>query len=459
MRKREGMTILLLAALPLLLLAGGVWAQENIAVQRLAEPLGFVATSHTQHLAVAFDQETRQLVGDPINLSPEGNGPFDAVMRRDGSEVWLAGFSGDGIIVIDAHTHTLIQRIGDVGNTPVDIEFNKTGDLAYVSNRDSVDVAVIDTATYQVIDRIPIVSPTITNVDAGRMSLNPCSGELYMVNYFDGQLWRVDPVAKQVTEEIDLGVSLWNPVVSPQADRLYVTDRSRFGDVVHVLDVSGSSFITLTQIPVGDDPWGVDISPNGRLLTVANATDGTITLINTDTLTVTHTITLTVPGSSDQPEPRDVEISADGRFAYAPSLDVGLANDEDAVLIIDLETGEQVDAIKLGATRRPVVVSIAPASPSLDPIPGFGVAGALTVGTAVSFTDSSGNQPTSWQWDFGDGVGSSSEQNPVYSYANPGSYTVTLTATNPCGSQTISQTIEIEAERNVYLPVIKRSEG
>ena len=104
-----------------------------------------------------------------------------------------------------------------------------------------------------------------------------------------------------------------------------------------------------------------------------------------------------------------------------------------------------------------MVVSVAPAAPSLDPIPRFGVVGALTVGTAVHFTDTSGNQPTHWQWDFGDGVGSSSEQNPVYSYANPGSYTVTLTATNHCGSQTVSQTVEIIAEHSVYLPVMKKS--
>jgi len=50
----------------------------------------------------------------------------------------------------------------------------------------------------------------------------------------------------------------------------------------------------------------------------------------------------------------------------------------------------------------------------------------------VSFTDLS-TDATSWQWQFGDGTGSSS-QNPDHTYAQPGSYTVTLTATNACGS-------------------------
>jgi PKD repeat protein len=51
----------------------------------------------------------------------------------------------------------------------------------------------------------------------------------------------------------------------------------------------------------------------------------------------------------------------------------------------------------------------------------------------VNFTDLSSGSPTSWSWDFGDS-GSSSAQNPSHNYASAGTYTVTLTATNSCGS-------------------------
>ncbi len=52
----------------------------------------------------------------------------------------------------------------------------------------------------------------------------------------------------------------------------------------------------------------------------------------------------------------------------------------------------------------------------------------------VDFTDQSTGNPISWSWDFGDGVGTSTEQNPSYTYNNVGNYTVTLTATNAYGS-------------------------
>ncbi|HEQ97927.1 MAG TPA: PKD domain-containing protein [candidate division Zixibacteria bacterium] len=54
----------------------------------------------------------------------------------------------------------------------------------------------------------------------------------------------------------------------------------------------------------------------------------------------------------------------------------------------------------------------------------------------VQFTDMSTGSPTSWSWDFGDGVGTSTVQNPSYTYNNPGTYTVSMTATNDYGSDT-----------------------
>ncbi|MGF7117586.1 chitobiase/beta-hexosaminidase C-terminal domain-containing protein [Methanobacterium oryzae] len=51
----------------------------------------------------------------------------------------------------------------------------------------------------------------------------------------------------------------------------------------------------------------------------------------------------------------------------------------------------------------------------------------------VNFTDTSTNYPLSWLWDFGDGT-TSTEQNPTHTYSKAGTYTVTLTAANPAGS-------------------------
>jgi len=54
----------------------------------------------------------------------------------------------------------------------------------------------------------------------------------------------------------------------------------------------------------------------------------------------------------------------------------------------------------------------------------------------VQFTDLSTAVPTSWSWDFGDG-GTSSDQNPVHIYTNPGNYNVSLNVNNMEGADTI----------------------
>ena len=58
----------------------------------------------------------------------------------------------------------------------------------------------------------------------------------------------------------------------------------------------------------------------------------------------------------------------------------------------------------------------------------------------VEFTDTSGNAPTAWEWNFGDGTANSTEQNPMHTYNGAGLFDVTLTAINAGGS---SSTLKI----------------
>jgi len=70
--------------------------------------------------------------------------------------------------------------------------------------------------------------------------------------------------------------------------------------------------------------------------------------------------------------------------------------------------------------------------------------GTPTSGTApqtVTFTDTSTNSPTSWNWSFGDGsLENSTARNPVHTYASTGIFTVTLNATNHAGSDLFTRT-------------------
>jgi len=69
-------------------------------------------------------------------------------------------------------------------------------------------------------------------------------------------------------------------------------------------------------------------------------------------------------------------------------------------------------------------------------------------GMGVQFTDYSAGQPTSWSWSFpGGSPATSTAQNPFVAYNTPGTYAVTLTATNANGtdSQTFTNYITINS--------------
>ncbi|MEZ4799158.1 MAG: PKD domain-containing protein [Flavobacteriales bacterium] len=58
----------------------------------------------------------------------------------------------------------------------------------------------------------------------------------------------------------------------------------------------------------------------------------------------------------------------------------------------------------------------------------------ICIGETVQFQNQSSGNPTSWEWNFGDGSNTSPSQNPSHTYAAVGTYNVTLTVSNGFGT-------------------------
>jgi len=83
-------------------------------------------------------------------------------------------------------------------------------------------------------------------------------------------------------------------------------------------------------------------------------------------------------------------------------------------------------------------------SQSSAPVAGFTSVQIFT----VNFTDTSTNTPTSWDWDFGDETTHGDTANPTHTYAEAGTYTVVLTATNAEGSDEYSFDVTVGGSGN-----------
>ena len=103
-------------------------------------------------------------------------------------------------------------------------------------------------------------------------------------------------------------------------------------------------------------------------------------------------------------------------------------------------------------THTFIVVNGSPATPPVTAAFGFNP-GTPSTGQNVSFTDQSTGSPTSWQWSFGDGL-TSSLQNPTHVYALPGTYTVTLTATNAVSSSSSTRGVTVVSSAVPYRALV-----
>jgi M6 family metalloprotease-like protein len=80
-----------------------------------------------------------------------------------------------------------------------------------------------------------------------------------------------------------------------------------------------------------------------------------------------------------------------------------------------------------------IIVLPDPPAAEFSAAPSMGV-----VPLQVSFSDASAGDPTGWAWDFGDGA-TATAQHPGHEYAEVGTYTVSLTASNAGGSDTATK--------------------
>ncbi len=209
-----------------------------------------------------------------------------------------------------------------------------------------------------------------------------------------------------------------------------------------------ASFNASGGVPAYTFAW---LPSGGSLNTASGLTAGNYTCTVTDangcTLAQTFTITQPTPISIVMGETDENCTNADGTATASPSGGVAgytylwAPTGQTLQTAVNLSGGSYTctvtDANGCTASNTILVNSI---GCSLPPVASF-VGSPTTVcsGGSVAFTDQSTNTPTSWAWTFTGGTPSTSNaQNPSIVYNTPGSYAVSLTATNGNGNNTVT---------------------
>ena len=120
---------------------------------------------------------------------------------------------------------------------------------------------------------------------------------------------------------------------------LYVPNQ--FSNTVSVID--GSTYSAIKTISVGQDPYGVGVSPDGKTVFITNMAADTVSVIDADTNTVTNTISV---GDF----PFGVAVSPDGRYAYVANAA------DDNISVIDTSGYSVVAHITVGNDPHGLVI-------------------------------------------------------------------------------------------------------
>ncbi|MFC1845314.1 CxxxxCH/CxxCH domain-containing protein [Thermodesulfobacteriota bacterium] len=189
---------------------------------------------------------------------------------------------------------------------------------------------------------------------------------------------------------------------------------------------SGFAYGTYCPIPAGDSCTGCHSTPGtGGWPACPSPTTWTITASAETGGTITPSGAVSVNGGSSQ------------LFTIAPAAGYSINN----ILVDGSSVGPQTSYTFLNVTANHSI-SVAFFQPTgSPPLADFSTLPLTSTDPyIVSFTDLSTDGPTSWLWDFGDG-GKSTQQDPHHAYLIPGTYTVTLEASNSNGFDIISQNI------------------
>ncbi|HTZ90570.1 MAG TPA: YncE family protein [Alloacidobacterium sp.] len=258
------------------------------------------------------------------------------------------------LAIVDPATLKVLKRV-PVGNDPHEVIASTDGRTAYVSN--------YGFGAYNTLAVVDLIAQRpLPSIDLG-----PLRGP-HGLTFVGGKTWftaegakviaRYDPATKKVDWVLGTGQNRTHMIyVSPDQQHIFTTNVS--SATVSIIDK-----VTLnppgpppvhagpppsrgpfpgprtdwneTVVPVGKGSEGFDISPDGKELWVANAQDGTVSIIDIAAKKVTQTLAANVRGANR------LKFTLDGKLVLISSLG------QPDVTVIDAATHKEVKRIPVG---------------------------------------------------------------------------------------------------------------
>jgi YVTN family beta-propeller protein len=251
------------------------------------------------------------------------------------------------VAIVDPTTLKVLARI-PVGNDPHEVIASSDGNTAYVSNYGG--------GAYNTLTAVDVVLQTPLNT----IDLGPLRGP-HGLDFVGGKVWftaeaakaigSYDPAASKVDWILGTGQNRTHMIyVSPDTKRIITSNVS--SGTVSIIESSGTHSPNAAAnaapsgppredwneavVKVGNGSEGFDVSPDRKEIWVANAQDGTISIIDGAQKSVTQTLAANVPGANR------LKFTPDGKLVLVSAL-----RSRD-VVVLDAATRKEIKRIPVG---------------------------------------------------------------------------------------------------------------
>lgn len=217
------------------------------------------------------------IAAEPDSLIPVGDSPFALALSPDGQQAVVVnlfpvrnpdGSAGPNIRLVDLNTGTQINAF-KLGTRLVSVAL--AGTTALVVNEDQDVLRLVSVANGQEIGQVKVGSRPSAVIATGPTTAivaNGTSGDLSFINLTTRQV---------VGQPVPVGRDPRGLALHP--DGLYAYVALGGENAIAVLERNNNSGQVVTKIPVGKNPVSVQVAPDGSRAIVANLTSNTVTVL------------------------------------------------------------------------------------------------------------------------------------------------------------------------------------
>ena len=325
----------------------------------LRRPFPVRLTSSTPTLAVALTQAT--LAFFLLASSLVAQTPSPALLVLEKSDNMLA--------IVDPATLKIVGRV-PAGPDPHEIESSPDGKLAYISNYGGSDSSLHTISVVDLADQ-----KALPPVDLGALhsphGLAFAGGKLYFTVETNKVAGRYDPATQSIDWLIGTGQDRTHMVVV-SADLTHVFTSNVSSATISIIEQADAPSFgpplsptpgsapppgpppggprktwRITNVPAGRGSEGFDLSPDGKQIWVANAQDGTVTVIDVAAKKALQTFPVPVKGNR-------LKITPDGKQVLVSGM--GSGSSKANLVILDFATHKEVKTFDLGGGSAGILI-------------------------------------------------------------------------------------------------------